>query len=170
MASSRDPLATSTARKQAMLAARAPLVRPLQESEWSIAFPLLQSLWPHLERASFSGRLREQARRGYLLAGAITPVPTGNRLCGVIGMREVHTLARGGLLQIDDLVVAEDLRRRGVGRALIRYAELEARAAGLQSLFLEAPPTAVPFCRKLGWELTSSPTMLFHLAGAGAGR
>jgi len=62
-------------------------------------------------------------------------------------MRPVHTLMRGAHLHIDDIVVADGERGTGGGRALMDYAEADARARGLTAVFLDARSQAIGFLR-----------------------
>jgi ribosomal protein S18 acetylase RimI-like enzyme len=78
---------------------------------------------------------------------------------GVLGLRPVHTLVRGSHLHIDDMVVEEGARVSGIGRLLMHYAEADARARGMKSVFLDARPEAIGFYKALGYELHSSPSM-----------
>ncbi|WP_327219940.1 GNAT family N-acetyltransferase [Caballeronia catudaia] len=52
-----------------------------------------------------------QSSAGYELVGAFQ----NDQLIGVIGMRPVHTLARGAYLHVDDFVVSAEARRSGAG-------------------------------------------------------
>jgi GNAT superfamily N-acetyltransferase len=81
------------------------------------------------------------------------------RLIGVLGMRPVHTLARGPHLHVDDIVVEESSRRAGGGRALMAYAEADARARGMKGVFLDARPAAIGFYQALGYALHTTPSM-----------
>ncbi|HET9111634.1 MAG TPA: GNAT family N-acetyltransferase [Ktedonobacterales bacterium] len=57
-------------------------------------------------------------------------------------------------LHVDSLWVHDDYRGRGVGSALMRYAEEVARARGIANIHLETTTfQALPFYRKLGYEL-----------------
>ena len=62
-----------------------------------------------------------------------------------MGMRPVHTLARGPHLHVDDLVVDAAVRGSGAGHALMAYAEADARAREMSAVFLDARPDAIPF-------------------------
>ncbi|TCW85765.1 GNAT family N-acetyltransferase [Burkholderia sp. SRS-46] len=80
-------------------------------------------------------------------------------MIGVMGMRPVHTLARGAHLHIDDLVVDSMGRGSGVGRSLIEYAESDARARGMTAIFLDARPDAIPFYERESFVRHASPSM-----------
>jgi ribosomal protein S18 acetylase RimI-like enzyme len=77
----------------------------------------------------------------------------------VLGMRPVQTLARGPHLHVDDIIVEPAERKAGGGRALMTYAEADARARGMTSVFLDARPEAIGFYQTIGYELHSTPSM-----------
>ncbi|WP_310356406.1 GNAT family N-acetyltransferase [Paraburkholderia strydomiana] len=81
------------------------------------------------------------------------------KIIGVMGMRPVHTLARGAHLHIDDLVVDAAGRGNGVGRSLMEYAEADARARGMTAIFLDARQDAVPFYERENYVLHPAPSM-----------
>lgn len=95
--------------------------------DWPRAFVLMRQLRPHLELDDFVARCREAAARdAYTLWGAWD----GDALLGVMGMRRLVDLLHGPHLYIDDLVVDERARSRGVGARLLAHAESLAAAAG----------------------------------------
>ncbi|MCG2600799.1 MAG: GNAT family N-acetyltransferase, partial [Achromobacter sp.] len=105
----------------------------IEPSAWAQAFPLIKQLRA-LDEAEFLQRVRRQSHSGYELVGAYRD----GKLIGVMGMRPVHTLARGPHLHVDDLVVDEAVRGSGAGRALMAYAEADARARGMGAVFRDA--------------------------------
>lgn len=130
-------------------------VRRLAPDEWRSAGPLILKLRPHLDEAEFFRRVERQNFSGYEMIGAFQD----DRLVGVLGMRPVHTLVRGPHLHVDDLIADEDTRRRGVGRALMAFAEADARARGMTAVSLDARPSAIPFYERLGYVFQPSPAM-----------
>lgn len=110
------------------------LPRRLIPAEWSRAFPIVAQL-RGLDEDEFIRRVQRQSYSGYELVGAFLDV----ELLGVMGMRPVHTLARGAHLHVDDLVVDAGFRKSGAGRALMDFAEADARARGMTAVFLDAP-------------------------------
>ncbi len=130
-------------------------VRRLAPEEWRAAAPLILKLRPHLDEAEFIRRAQRQSFSGYEMVGAFH----GDCLVGVLGMRPVHTLSRGPHLHIDDLIAEEAARRRGVGRALMNFAETDARARGMVAVSLDARPSAIPFYQRLGYGFQPSPAM-----------
>lgn len=130
-------------------------IRRLEPREWESLFPLVVQLRPHLDRDEFVRRVRRQTFGGYELIGAFRD----GRLIGILGMRPVHTLVRGPHLHIDDIVVDESERQKGSGRALMAYAEADARARGMTAVFLDARPEAIKFYERLGFALHTTPSM-----------
>lgn len=134
-------------------------VRRLLPVEWSRAYAVIAQL-RKLDEAEFLARVRRQSHTGYELVAAFRD----GRLIGVLGMRPVHTLARGAHLHVDDLVVDEAVRGSGAGRALMDYAERDARARGMTAVFLDARPDAVPFYEREHYQLHPAPSMKKVLA------
>ena len=99
-------------------------IRPVREDEHEQAWQVLRELRTQVDREAFDHALARQAQaHGYTLLGAFE----GGDVVGVLGMRVVHTFARGAHLHVDDLVVTAEARGRGVGRQLLAYAEEQAR-------------------------------------------
>lgn len=130
-------------------------VNRIEPSAWARAFPLIKQLRAALDEAEFLQRVRRQSHGGYELVGAYRD----GRLIGVMGMRPVHTLARGPHLHVDDLVVDEAVRGSGAGRALMAYAEADARARGMGAVFLDARPDAIPFYEREQYTRHPAPSM-----------
>jgi GNAT superfamily N-acetyltransferase len=130
-------------------------IRRLEPREWPNGFIVVRQLRPHLDQEEFLRRVRLQGHSGYELVGAFR----GDRLVGVMGIRPVHTLMRGAYLHVDDLVTDEAERKSGVGRALMGYAEADARARGMSAVFLDARPTAIGFYETIGLTPHTSPSM-----------
>jgi GNAT superfamily N-acetyltransferase len=129
--------------------------RRLEPREWAAVFPIVAQLRPHLDAAEFLDRVRRQSHCGYELVGAFR----NGRLIGLLGMRPVHTLVRGPHLHVDDIVIEESERRAGGGRALMAFAEADARARGMTAVFLDARPAAIGFYQAIGYELHTTPSM-----------
>jgi GNAT superfamily N-acetyltransferase len=98
---------------------------------WDTAFPVLQQLRPHLDRAAFGAVLQAGAEQGLRYTGAFV----GTVCVGLAGWRVVDTTSVVRKLYVDDLVTDAGHRSRGVGTALL--AELERRAAALGCHVLE---------------------------------
>jgi ribosomal protein S18 acetylase RimI-like enzyme len=129
-------------------------IRRLAPTEWAQAFPVISQL-RSLDEAEFLRRVRRQSYSGYELVGAFK----GSKLIGIMGIRPVHTLARGEYLHVDDLVVTTEARGSGAGQALMQYAEVDARARDMSAVFLDARPEAVPFYERQNYVLHAAPSM-----------
>jgi GNAT superfamily N-acetyltransferase len=104
-------------------------IRAIPEGpDWPAAYALVRQLRPALSEAEFTARARAAAAAdGYTLYGAFD----GPACVGVLGLRRLVDLLHGPHLYIDDLVVAEGVRSRGVGAALLRFAESLGAEAGV---------------------------------------
>ena len=127
-------------------------IRPLPDGPaWDDAWRVMRELRPHLDRDAFVALCRDAATRdGYTLHGALD----GGRLVGVMGMRELVDLVHGRHLYVDDLVVAEGARSRGVGSRLLAHAERVARERGGLGLRLCTGVDNAPgrrFYEREGW-------------------
>ncbi|MCA9770833.1 MAG: GNAT family N-acetyltransferase [Myxococcales bacterium] len=96
--------------------------------------PVLLELRTHVDPATLSDRVARARTSGYRLYGAWE----GARVVGAMGLRPVDNLAFGFHLYVDDLVVRETDRSRGVGEAMIRFAEQLARGWGAGFLRLDS--------------------------------
>jgi GNAT superfamily N-acetyltransferase len=138
-------------------------VRWLVEHEWPHAYPLMHALRTQLSESEFLRRMSVQTPLGYRLAAALDSEGTGTggmgQILGLLGVRTVASLSRGVYLHVDDLVVDEAAKRGGVGRLLMKFADEHARAEGMQAIFLDSRPSAIPFYGKLGYALHPSPSM-----------
>jgi GNAT superfamily N-acetyltransferase len=83
-------------------------------------FPVVQQLRPHLDFQSFLS-LYKQAREqsGYELAF----VEQDQKVVAAIGYRIITDFVHGRHLYIDDLVISEELRSKGLGTDLLGFAE-----------------------------------------------
>jgi len=108
----------------------------LAESDAEIArcFPVMHQLRPHLEEASFVGRVRELQREGYALAY----VRDGDEVVSVAGFRIMENLFSGRLLYLDDLSSGEGKRSKGYGKTIFAWLVDHARARGCAYLELDS--------------------------------
>ena len=87
------------------------------------------------DEAEFVRRVDELQRpEGYRLVGAFED----GRCVAVAGFRELHTLAWGHVVYVDDLSTHPDGRRRGHARALLEWCAAEARRRGCDQLHLDS--------------------------------
>jgi GNAT superfamily N-acetyltransferase len=125
------------------------------------AIDVLRQLRPQLDAAVAATRIEEQERdHGYELHGCFR----AGQLLAVAGFRPVQTLARGKHLHLDDLVTLEAERGNGIGSALLRHIEAEARSRSLGAVFLDARPDAITFYERRGYEPHTAPLYRKRLA------
>ncbi|HET7921476.1 MAG TPA: GNAT family N-acetyltransferase [Gammaproteobacteria bacterium] len=136
-----------------------PGIRPIQSADHDAALRILRQLRPTLNATDFEARLARQAALGYRLIGSFTP-----QLSGVLGMRATETLARGHHLHVDDLVVDNPFRGQGLGRALLSFAEAEARRLGCVAVFLDSFENVLPFYQASGYAAHDSVLVKKSLA------
>ncbi|MHB1543359.1 MAG: GNAT family N-acetyltransferase [Gammaproteobacteria bacterium] len=113
-----------------------------------LLYPIIRELRTELDQATFEARWLYQSQffQYRLIAAWI-----GEQVTAVMGLRPVATLSRGRFLHIDDLVVHPQFRRKGIGRALLHWAEADARQAGIGSVYLDSRADALEFYRQLGY-------------------
>lgn len=112
-----------------------PDIRPAQTpQEVAACFQVMQALRPHLTTPSeLVERVQRQTGEGYRLLAAWS----GGAVVGAAGYRMQENLIRGRFCYVDDLVVAEQHRRHGLGARLLDAVAVEALAAGIPRLTLD---------------------------------
>ena len=90
----------------------------------------------HADEDEFVRRVDEVQRpEGYRLLGAFDE---DDRCVAAAGFRELHTLAWGHVIYVDDLSTHPDGRRRGYGRALLDWVAQEAARLGCDQVHLDS--------------------------------
>ena len=110
-------------------------IRPARsEADLAACFPVMQALRPHLSGpAEFIERALRQFEQGYHLLAAWS----ADTVVGAAGYRMGENLIRGRFCYVDDLVVADDHRRHGLGAKLLDAVAAEARSEGIGRLTLD---------------------------------
>jgi GNAT superfamily N-acetyltransferase len=106
------------------------------EEEVRAVSPVVLQLRTHLSKGELVSAVSRMRREGYRLIAAYDD--EGGDPVGAAGFRVYEMLAYGKILYVDDLVVSEDARSGGVGKALIGWLEEEARAQGCTGLHLDS--------------------------------
>lgn len=117
-------------------------IRPIEPNDSESAWHVLRELRTVLSFEQYETALVAQSRQhDYELIGAFKK----GDLVGIMGIRPVHTFARGAHLHIDDLVVTKSARGTGIGHKLLEYAETLARERGMEQVFLDSRPEVIGF-------------------------
>lgn len=96
-------------------------------------FPAIHELRPHLDEATFLARWHTQVSAGYELVF----VDEDDDVAAVAGFRELHTLAWGHIIYLDDLVAASHARGKGYGSLLLGWLQQQTVARGCEQLHLD---------------------------------
>jgi len=108
----------------------------IPSGETAVAFEAMRALRTHRDdEAAFVTRVDEVQRpEGYRLVGVFED----ERCVAVAGFREMHTLAWGHVVYVDDLSTHPDARRRGYGRLLLEWVADEAARLGCDQVHLDS--------------------------------
>ena len=103
------------------------IVELTTEPDFRSAFPVLQELRAGLEYDHFREIYgASRTNDGYTLVG----IREGSGWAALMGYRTLWDFVHGKHLYVDDLVVTEAARSRGLGARLLRYAEARAAETG----------------------------------------
>ena len=83
----------------------------------------MKVLRPHLDERDFVDSVRRMSQHGYQLAY----LAADGVVQAVAGYRITEMLRTGRMMEVDDLVSAEDSRSRGYGQRLLKWCEDVAR-------------------------------------------
>ena len=116
-------------------------------------FPILKELRTHLDEAEYLRLLKAaQETGGYKLLAAFDQT----ECTGLMGYRIIHDFVHGRHLYVDDLVVREKLRSKGLGSAFLAKAKALAAAENCTGLRLCTGAENADgrrFYEKNGWAL-----------------
>jgi len=105
------------------------------EQEILATFPIFQQLRPKLQDQSlFLSQILRQKSGGYILVY----LKVEDEVAACMGFRSFETLAWNKILYIDDLIVHEKFRKRGLAKMLIEYAVEWGKNAGCQEIHLDS--------------------------------
>jgi GNAT superfamily N-acetyltransferase len=105
-----------------------------KDSEIENCFPILEELYPDLEKNGFVQRIRIQFFEGYKLVY----LEKDNQVVTVAGFRILHTQHWGKILFLDDIVTLSAYRWQGNGGKMLKWLEKEARHHACQELHLSS--------------------------------
>jgi GNAT superfamily N-acetyltransferase len=113
-------------------------LRELRAGETGLAFEAMRELRTYWDdEAAFVERVDSVQRpEGYRLVAGF--LPHDSRASAVAGFRQVHNLAWGDTLYIDDLSTRRDARRHGLASALMTWLFEEARRLGCNAVHLDS--------------------------------
>ncbi len=91
-------------------------------SEIASAYGVLKQIYDNLKEENFVETIQEMMSAGYRMAGVFE-----NKTCiGVIGIRIIHKIQFGKILEIEDFMIDRSRRGIGVGKILIRWVDWQA--------------------------------------------
>lgn len=83
---------------------------------------VLKQIYENLKEENFVETIQKMMSQGYRMAGVFE-----NKTCiGVIGIRIIHKLQFGKILEIEDFMIDRNKRGIGVGKILIRWVDWQA--------------------------------------------
>jgi GNAT superfamily N-acetyltransferase len=93
-------------------------------SEWRAIYPLIRQLNPDITRPRFDQLLKSiRAQGSYRCVGAYR----GKKLVGTLGIWTGTRFWCGKYMEADNVVVDQKLRNAGIGRALFKWLDKEAK-------------------------------------------
>lgn len=119
----------------------APDIRELlHKEEWLAMYPLIKQLNPDLRKKEFVALLSDMLATGYRCVGAYED----GRLAGVMGFWVGTRFWCRKYIDIDNVVVDEKDRGRGIGKKLLAWIEQEGARIGCAMAVLDSYTTAHP--------------------------
>lgn len=106
----------------------------VEESEFNGVFPLIKQMYPQMTFEDYKVLLAEMRKIGYRVVGAFEK----GACLGITGFWYGCRMHCGRYLEIDNLVVDEKGRSKGVGHALVAWLETEAKRTHCHEINLNA--------------------------------
>jgi GNAT superfamily N-acetyltransferase len=123
-----------TAKKPALIT-----IRELKGAqELASIYPLVKLHNRHITRALFDGILKEMLARGYRCIGAFD----GRQLVGICGFWVGYRFWCHKFIDLDNVIVDEAARSRGIGQKMVAWVEKEAKKQGCNLAGLDSYTTA----------------------------
>ncbi len=98
-------------------------------------YPLVKQMNPELEEAAFRHIQDEMILEGYQCVGAFDQ---DNNLCGMCGFWVTHRFYCGKSIRIENIVVCQSMRNKGIGEALMQWVNDEAKRIECCAVVLDA--------------------------------
>ena len=125
------------------------------DSELELVFPVLRELRSTPSFAELMDLTKKAKERDdFCLVGAFSD----GKCHGAMGYRILYDYTHGKHLYVDDLVVTENMRSKGIGKLLLDYAEKEAKRLECRGLKLCTGidnKGSQKFYERSGWEAKS---------------
>lgn len=110
-------------------------IKEIDDDDLPQTWPVMAQLRPHLSEADYLAMVgRMRVADGFRVFAATRD----GVVVGVAGVRPTELLYCGRILQIDDLVVSDGERSKGVGKALIDHVKTVAKAEGRGEVHLDS--------------------------------
>jgi len=91
---------------------------------------VLKQIYENLEEENFVENIQEMMLQGYKMAGVFE-----NKTCiGVVGIRIIHKLQFGKIIEIEDFMIDRAKRGIGVGKMLLRWVDWQAMQFNCNSI------------------------------------
>ena len=103
------------------------------DADYYKAYPVLLQLIPDLDMQTYSQRVFIARATGYRMLIA----EIKDKVVGVIGVIHNHNLHDGFVTYIEQVVIDENHREKGLGRLLLQFAENRAREEGCNEIELD---------------------------------
>lgn len=105
-----------------------------QKSDMLPLFPLIQQLSPSVTEARYAHLLDDMLAHGYRMVA----VMESDTCVGVSGVWVATKIYSGRYLELDNVVVADTHRSKGIGKVLTDFVEKLALSEGCEMLMLDA--------------------------------
>ena len=114
-----------------------PIIELKKSADFALAYPLLGQLNPALGKAQFQSRLIKMRAQGYR---CIAYVEKGTYL-GLCGFWHGTRFWCGDFIDLDNVVVDEKVRNKGIGKKMVDWVEREAKRLQCDQLGLDCYTT-----------------------------
>ena len=121
-----------------MITTRITLRELTSKADWQSAYPLLRQQNKTLTITKYRKLLPAMQEKGYRCVGAFS----GGELMGIMGFWIGHRFWCEKYIDLDNVVVDEAARSRGIGKKLLDWAEAEGRRQGCKLAVLDSYTTA----------------------------